>query len=191
MTIPDEPTADTEHAATGDPRERMWERIRNVDRDWSPERGRTASQPSQVLVPFDDSKPACAALEYAFELFPNADVTALTIVNSSMIAYGPASGNNRHLGAENDLLAGVPVELEHAIEIADHYEKRIRTAAQVGTPTRGILESLESESADHVVIGSHCRSGLTRVLQGSVAEIVVRHSPVPVTVVRVPADGGG
>lgn len=54
MTTADEPTADAVHTGEGVPREQMWERIRNVDRDWSPERRRTASGPSRVLVPFDD-----------------------------------------------------------------------------------------------------------------------------------------
>ena len=42
----------------------------------------------------------------------------------------------------------------------------------------------EARDIDHVVMGSHGRSGLSRVLLGSVAENVVRRSTVPVTVVR-------
>ena len=37
---------------------------------------------------------------------------------------------------------------------------------------------------DHVVLGSHGREGVSRIVLGSVAEHVVRMSPVPVTVVR-------
>lgn len=37
---------------------------------------------------------------------------------------------------------------------------------------------------DHVAVGSHGRSGVSRLLLGSVAESVMRRPPVPVTVVR-------
>ncbi|MFW6265865.1 MAG: universal stress protein, partial [Halanaeroarchaeum sp.] len=43
---------------------------------------------------------------------------------------------------------------------------------------------VEETDVDHVVIGSHGRSGVGRILLGSVAERVVRRSPTPVTVVR-------
>jgi nucleotide-binding universal stress UspA family protein len=37
---------------------------------------------------------------------------------------------------------------------------------------------------DHIVVGSHGRTGASRILLGSVAETVARRSPVPVTIVR-------
>jgi len=54
----------------------------------------------------------------------------------------------------------------------------------VGRPAREITDELESGEYDHVVMGSHGRSGVSRILLGSVAETVLRRSPVPVTVVR-------
>ncbi|WP_049928351.1 universal stress protein [Halopiger goleimassiliensis] len=143
-----------------------------------------------MLVPFDDSPPARSALEYAFELFPDADVTALAIVEESTIDYAPAPPTERGGDGASELLEARPRELASAIELAERVDGELRTAGRVGTPTRGILEYLESGSVDHVVIGSHCRSGLDRVLRGSVAEVVVRHSPVPVTVVRAGPDRG-
>ncbi|WP_226479214.1 universal stress protein [Natrinema amylolyticum] len=193
MTTPTEPTtADAMGTAERVPREQLGERIRNVDRDWSTqrERDRSANGPSRVLVPFDASEPACSALEYAFELFPDVDVTALLIVEDSTIAYIPDLSTGPYAGTERDLLEGVPTELERAIEIAESRDERLRTAGRVGPPTQGILEYLERESVDHVVIGSHCRSGLARVLRGSVAESVVRRSPVPVTVIRSGSEWG-
>lgn len=193
MTIPDEPTPADELHAADVPREHVRERVRNVDRDWQPDRGRErdrpANGPARVLVPFDDSEPACDALEAAFDLFPDAAVTALTIVDDSTMTYPPPSSDpNASVGGK--LLAGLPAELEHAIEIADRRDERIDTAGRVGSATQGILEYLNRESVDHVVIGSHCRSGLARVLQGSVAETVVRHSPVPVTVIPASTNRG-
>ena len=62
----------------------------------------------------------------------------------------------------------------------------METVRLVGAPAQTVLEYLEDEgnSIDQVVMGSHGRTGLSRVLMGSVAEKVTRRSPVPVTVVR-------
>jgi nucleotide-binding universal stress UspA family protein len=49
-----------------------------------------------------------------------------------------------------------------------------------GDPASKILEAIESEGIDMVVLGTHGRKGLEHVVFGSVAENVVRKSPVPV-----------
>jgi nucleotide-binding universal stress UspA family protein len=53
-----------------------------------------------------------------------------------------------------------------------------------GDPANEIVAYAEETDVDHIVVGSHGRSGLSRVLLGSTAEKVVRRSPVPVTVVK-------
>lgn len=58
------------------------------------------------------------------------------------------------------------------------------TRTVVGTPARSIVAYAEEENVDYVVMGSHGRSGVSRVLLGSVAESVVRRAPCPVLVVR-------
>ncbi|HXH14108.1 MAG TPA: universal stress protein [Alphaproteobacteria bacterium] len=52
-----------------------------------------------------------------------------------------------------------------------------------GTPWKEVVESARGWPADLIVVGTHGRSGLTRLLFGSTAEGVVRHSPCPVVVV--------
>lgn len=49
---------------------------------------------------------------------------------------------------------------------------------------RGIVEMAASEGADLVVVGSHGRTGVARLMLGSVAAKVVAQSPVPVLVAR-------
>src|SRR5207248_3655533 len=44
----------------------------------------------------------------------------------------------------------------------------------------------EEEACDLIVMGTHGRTGLTRVLMGSVAEAVLRQAPCPVLTVRLP-----
>ncbi len=52
-----------------------------------------------------------------------------------------------------------------------------------GSTADGIIHCAEEFGADLIVIGTHNRSGIGRLLMGSVAEHVVRHSHVPVLVV--------
>ncbi len=45
-----------------------------------------------------------------------------------------------------------------------------------------------AESADLLVVGSHGRTGLSRLVVGSVAMACVQHAPCPVVVVRTPSE---
>ncbi len=55
----------------------------------------------------------------------------------------------------------------------------------MGDPRVEILKMVESEKIDLVIIGSHSRRGLERVIFGSVAEYVVKNASVPVLTVKV------
>lgn len=78
---------------------------------------------------------------------------------------------------------------ERASAVLDPVVERIEdvpveSVHEVGHPARVIVDYARREDIDHVVIGSHGREGVSRLLLGSVAEKVVRRSPVPITVVR-------
>jgi nucleotide-binding universal stress UspA family protein len=55
-----------------------------------------------------------------------------------------------------------------------------------GNPRHEILDVARSESIDLIVIGTHGRRGFSRIIQGSVAEAVVRHAPCSVLSVKQP-----
>jgi nucleotide-binding universal stress UspA family protein len=55
-----------------------------------------------------------------------------------------------------------------------------------GDPREGIVHAAETERADLVVVGSHGRTGLQKLLIGSVAAHVVTHAPCSVVVVKRP-----
>ena len=57
-----------------------------------------------------------------------------------------------------------------------------------GVPKTAILDYVDDEGMDLVVMGTHGRTGLDHYLIGSVAEQVVRRSPVPVVTVRLTAE---
>lgn len=60
---------------------------------------------------------------------------------------------------------------------------RVTTAIRFGDPAPAIVEYAQSQGIDLIVVGTHGRTGVSRVLLGSVAERVVRSSPCPVLTV--------
>jgi nucleotide-binding universal stress UspA family protein/predicted transcriptional regulator len=60
-----------------------------------------------------------------------------------------------------------------------------------GDATAEVLRTAEEEGCDLIVLGTRGRTGLPRLLLGSVAEAVMRRSPCPVLTVRPPKGGGG
>ncbi|SEV86022.1 universal stress protein [Natrinema salifodinae] len=141
--------------------------------------------PPRILVPFDDSEPARQALDHAFELFPDGEFVVLTVVDTTSLPFIPNAASEGGGDEETqELLGEAAARIEVAESIADEHGIEIETQARLGTPAQEVLEYAENRPVDHIVIGSHGRSGVARILLGSVAEVVVRHSPVPVTVVR-------
>lgn len=69
---------------------------------------------------------------------------------------------------------------EESLEGCPYFIRVIRS----GEPVAEILKLVESEGIDLVVMGTHGRKGLDHAFFGSVAENVVKKSPVPVTVVN-------
>ncbi len=65
---------------------------------------------------------------------------------------------------------------------------QVEPHAVLGNPVEKILEAVEAFGVDIIVMGTHGRTGINLALIGSVAEKVVRHSPVPVTTVKVQSD---
>lgn len=135
-----------------------------------------------VLVPFDDSEPARAALEHAVSQFPDAEITVLVVADQSEVAPIPAGIGD---GTPGDVMVEEAEDsASSARSVAPDGSDRITTEFRGGAPANEIVDYVEEAGVNHVVIGTEGRSGVSRVLMGSVAESVVRHSPVPVTTVQ-------
>ncbi|ERH09043.1 MAG: universal stress protein UspA related nucleotide-binding protein [halophilic archaeon J07HX64] len=142
---------------------------------------------AHVLVPVDDEH-ARQGCELATELFPGEKFLLLHVINPANAAgYNPEPGVP---GAAEDWYAREETETEEYLEeLRAHIEQRdddatVDHSIKIGRPAQIIVERVEQGDLDHVVMGSHGREGISRLLLGSVAETVVRKSPVPVTVVR-------
>ncbi len=130
----------------------------------------------RLLVPTDFSPTANAAFAYA------ADLSAKT--GASLVAL--------HVVAPVYYLEAADLALlqREAREAAERGLRRLRPAPSRtmtvnGVPHDAIVQAARTIGADLIVIGTHGRSGLKRLVLGSVAENVLRHAPCPVLTVRV------
>lgn len=145
-----------------------------------------------LLVPFDGSPQSEKALDHALSL-PDVSLSLLTVVN-------PFDIDPERFGLQSPTgVPGLPgYSSEWYDEVRDAARERLMEACEraeesgipcsvairMGRPARQIVAYATEHDVDGVVMGSHGRPLVTRVLLGSVAETVVRRSPAPVTVVR-------
>lgn len=136
-----------------------------------------------ILVAYDSSSPAEQAVEYAFREYPDEELVLLHVLE----AAGGSTGAGFSLlteqlkEREDEMVGKVSDEVRSLLE-DETVEYRVETA--VGEPAREVVEFAAANDIDQIIVGSHGRSGVSRVLLGSVAEKIVRRAPVPVTVVR-------
>lgn len=93
------------------------------------------------------------------------------------------------------LLDALEEEGERAAEaVAERAEAAgvaVATGIRRGYPSEAILEYADEEGIDLIVMGTHGRRGLSRMLLGSTTERVVRAAEVPVLTVRMRGDDAG
>jgi universal stress protein A len=74
-------------------------------------------------------------------------------------------------------------ERKHQLE-QDLEGVKIDTKIEMGDAAEVILETEKALNPDLIVMGSHGRKGISRLLMGSVAEVVFRHATCPVLLVK-------
>jgi nucleotide-binding universal stress UspA family protein len=140
----------------------------------------------KILVPYDFSEPAAGALRVAADLA--ARHGGRLHVLHAITPFNPVSG---FPAAEEmawippaDLIAHEQTRLERLVARTVGRRARVRAKAEVviGDPFQRIVAA--ARHADVIVMATAGRTGLAHLLIGSVAEKVVRHSPVPVLTLR-------
>lgn len=139
-----------------------------------------------ILHPTDYSPLSQAALRFAVDLAQkwNAEVLILHVVDSLLpehLSYGEATAQRQ------------PETYQH--QLWDELRKvapadpavRVEHLLREGEPASAIVQVAQERNCDLIVLGSHGRTGLERVLLGSIAEQVMRHSLCPVLIVKTPA----
>ncbi|SEH15476.1 Nucleotide-binding universal stress protein, UspA family [Natronorubrum sediminis] len=137
----------------------------------------------QILVPYDGSGPAKKALEYTFETFDDVDVTVLYVVPVPEGYWEAFENPEDRIPAADEATERGQTILDEAVDRAEESGHELTTEIETGRPGTVIVERA-TEGYDTIVIGSHGRQGVSRILLGSVAESVVRRAPTPVLVVR-------
>lgn len=146
------------------------------------ERGTPAAEKYRtVVIPTDGSDGAAYAAEHGLMLANAFDATAHAV----SVQEGAGSIQRDQLRTSPADVAAEAVE--SVAENAAQQNVDVRTATpSSGTPSEALLAYIEEVDADVVVMGTHGRTGIQQAIFGSVAEKLVRNSPVPVMTVRPP-----
>ena len=133
----------------------------------------------KILLATDASKPGEAAAARALDLAAayGGELLVVAVMEFSAQIYGEAPVTAQW----RDMLQ------KHVEEIVAQAESRkISVTGQVleGTPYKAIVDLAQKEKSSLIVMGSHGRTGLKRLLMGRVTERVIGHAPCPVLVVK-------
>jgi nucleotide-binding universal stress UspA family protein len=140
---------------------------------------------TRILIAIDGSEPSEKALDFAFDRHADEELVAVSVLDPTAYIQGSADLILPDTqGWRDEATAEVQGVLDAAVDRATTQGIDLQTEIVHGAPARSIVEYAEDNGIDQIIVGSHGRDGVSRVLLGSVAETVVRRSSVPVTVVR-------
>lgn len=134
----------------------------------------------KILVATDGSKNSVNAVEKAVDFAKSygGNLIALSVVDlpDELYAEAPTLVDN--------LVAKAKGYVGDVSGLADKIGVTVRTEVREGESYRSVVSLAAEESVDLIVMGSHGRTGLKRLLMGSVTEKVIGHAPCPVLVVK-------
>lgn len=133
-----------------------------------------------ILIPTDGSAGASKAAQHGLALAESLDATvhALSIVDEPSLGLDVRSAistselEETATAAVDDIVTDATAR---GLDAVGHVER--------GSPSELVLESIEPNEIHAIVMGTTGRSGIDRILLGSVAEHTVRTAPVPVITV--------
>lgn len=137
-----------------------------------------------LLAPTDFSEPSRHALDVAADLAVVFGAK-LTLVHAFEVpGYAYAGINYAPVDLVTPLQDAAKDLLARALEATRQKVPAAEAVLRLGAPWDEVLAVAKETGADLIVMGTHGRSGIKHVLLGSVAEKVVRHSPIPVLTIR-------
>jgi nucleotide-binding universal stress UspA family protein len=134
-----------------------------------------------VIVPFDFSEMSIEALKSAIEMVDSQDKVIVVHVTPYPAANDPAMLWGSY--TEDNIAANLRKSFEEMCEEKE-VPSGLKFVTAFGDPGSSVTQIAKEHNASLIVISSHGRSGISRMLLGSVAERVVRLSPCPVLVLR-------
>ncbi len=132
----------------------------------------------KILVPVDFNPLATAALEYAAQVAERAGATLIVMYADT---FEPLAELTLALAAAIDESRAKTAE-ELAEYVNEHVPETLALETEVreSLPVPAILAAIEEHAPDLVVMGTHGRGGLSRLIFGSVTEAVLRATRTPV-----------
>lgn len=136
-----------------------------------------------ILVPTDFSEASEAAVKYGIALARafKAQLHLLHVPES-----GEAAGVEHPMGLADTTQNPAGEQLSTLLTDGEMAELRPERVMRNGKPYNEIVRYAQEQDIDLIVMGTHGREGVARVLIGSVAEMVVRRAPCPVLTVHHP-----
>ena len=147
----------------------------------------------KILIGVDDSPHSRAALEFVKRMaWPaGSKLLVLSVARPAVIAHSLVDA-----GGLSYVRTFEEEQVQEHEELAARIERELRetgfsTEARVltGDAREAIVETARQERVDLIVVGSHGRTGLDKLLMGSVASHVVTHAPCSVMVVKLGRKG--
>jgi nucleotide-binding universal stress UspA family protein len=136
-----------------------------------------------ILLPTDGSDGMTEIIDHACALAEVHDATvhALYVVNTASLSDLPMESSWEGVST------ALQNEGEHALSRVEERAGDVDLVREMidGSPAKEIVSYASDNDCDVIVMGTHGRSGVDRLLLGSVAERVVRSSEVPVLTIRV------
>lgn len=140
-----------------------------------------------ILVPVDGSTTAQLAVEKAIGL---AKAFGSRVTTIFVIDPYPFTGVGTDFSyGQAEYLSAATAEANAAIKVAKAQFEAAGIAVESSVVEahaawRGVVQAAESVDADLIVMGSHGRSGLEKLVLGSVTQAVLSHTHLPLLVVR-------
>ena len=141
----------------------------------------------RILVPTDGSEGVERAIEHAVEVAASNGATLHGLYVLSTDAYAGLAMESSWESVDRLLREDAEKAVARVREVAERMDATVpvETVVVEGKPSKEIVRYAEDEGCDLVVMGTHGRGGIDRLLLGSVAESVIRASSMPVTTVPV------
>jgi nucleotide-binding universal stress UspA family protein len=141
----------------------------------------------KILVPCDFSQPAVNAFRFALDVAAESkgtvyllNVLEVPVINDPVIM--PVMTFEQDF--LKDLKNKATAEFSKLTAKYSHDDVKVVPVVEFGSPARAIVEYAGKNAVDLIIMGSHGASGLREFFVGSNAEKVVRHSTVPVLVMK-------
>jgi nucleotide-binding universal stress UspA family protein len=141
---------------------------------------------SRVLVPLDGSRLAEGILPFIVQIAGPLDLEMVLVYVVRPVALGAVEGSP--IFTTDDLGARLKGARTYLAPLAANLRERgvrVTTDARAGEPVAEIVAAAREAKADLIAMTTHGRSGVGRLLFGSVAEAVLRQAHVPVLMMRL------